>query len=252
MKTKRFVSILVTLPALAMFAIVLSVTSAIARDMHQSQNPAKITVQYRLAKGNILAGNNVKVDVRNKDIVLTGTVRTIYEKSKAGKLAQSAGGHYMVTNDLIVTPPPTSDSLIEAEVMHRIHRNTTYTVFDWATAHSRKGIVTLRGWVNSPWDVVLYKRQAEHVVGVKRVVDDLKVAIGYEDLAHRAVRIVYRQGMLFGYSLKLDPPIHVIAVDGSVILEGKIYSSQFGSYLASLVRFRTGAIHVVNDLQSPA
>ncbi len=252
MKTGRFISSLFTLPLPIVFALVSITAPAFAGESNNPAIPVTKVVQYRLAKANILSGSKMNVVLRGRDIVLTGAVKTIYDRREAAKLARSTAANYRVVDDLTVAPPPTKDSLIEAEVMHRIERNTTYTVFDWAMAHSKNGIVTLSGWVRSPFNVVEYQRQAEHVVGVRKVVNDLSVELGYRELARRAMRIVYRQGMLIGYSLRLDPPVHVIAVDGYVILEGKIYSSSVGNYLASVVGFRTGAIRVIDKLQSPA
>lgn len=252
MKTGRFISILFALPVLIICALTYNAAPAIAGESKKSVIPVSVMVQYRLAEANILSGKNMNVIVRGRDVVLTGTVNTIYDRLEAAKLARRAAADYTIVNDLTLAPPPAPDSLIDLEVMHRIERNTVYTVFDWATAHSKNGIVTLSGWVSSPFDVVEYQKQAEHVVGVRKVVNDLSIELGYRELARRAMRIVYRQGMLIGYSLKLNPPVHVIAVDGYVILEGKIYSTSLGNYIASVVGFRTGAIRVINELQSPA
>ncbi len=252
MKTGRFISILIALPVPIILALVSITAPAIAGESHKQVIPTSVMVQYRLAEANMLSGKNIKVIVRGRKVVLTGTVNTIYDRLEAAKLARKAAADYTIVNDLTLSPPPSPDSLIGLEVMHRIERNTTYTVFDWATARSKNGILTLSGWVSSPFDVMEYQKQAEHVVGVRKVVNDLIVELGYRELARRATRIVYRQGMLIGYSLKLNPPVHVIAIDGYVILEGKISSSSFGNYLASVVGFRTGAIRVINQLQSPA
>ncbi len=252
MKTGRFISSLLALPVPIILALVSITAPAIAGESHKPVIPTAVMVQYRLAEANILSGNNVKVNVRGRDVILTGTVNTIYDRHQASKLARKTASNYTIVNDLKLAPPTSPDSLIDVEVMRRIERDTRYTVFDWAVAHSKKGIVTLSGWVRNPFDVVEYQRQAERVVGVRKVVNNLGVEMGYRRLAWRAVRIVYRQGMLLGYSLKLDPPVHVIAVDGVVLLEGKIDSRGLGSYLASVVGFRTDAIRVINNLQGPA
>jgi osmotically-inducible protein OsmY len=132
--------------------------------------------------------------------------------------------------------------------MHRSRTQTPSTVFDWASAHSRKGVVTLKGWVDTPWYIIEYQRQAEHVVGVKKVVNDLKFTLGYRHLAWKAVRLIYRENMFPGSLLQLNPPVHVIAENDRVILEGNVGSSALGAYLADLVRYHTDAIRVVNNL----
>ncbi len=253
MRIHRFVS---SVSALVISGAFMIGGSAIPVSAHQLNRPSqalKVRVEYRLAKKNILTNRNVSVAVRKNEIVLTGTVPTLYEEMEAGKLTRKEARGYTVINDLKLSAPVVKDSLIDAEVMRRIETKTSYTVFDWAEAHSKNGTVTLAGWVNNPLYVGWYARQAERVPGVRKVVNRLKYVFRYRRLARKAVNLIYRRGDLFpGAFLSLNPPVHIIAVDGRIILEGKTGTASFADFLANRVRYHTNAIRVYNEIRSPA
>ena len=235
------------------FIIGWSAAPAVAHESNHPNGNLKIRVEYRLAKDEILTNNNISVAIGNKNIVLSGTVPTLFKKLEAGKLTRELANGLTVTNDIAVSTPAVSDSVIDVKVMHRIETQVPYTVFDWAQAQSKKGTVTLTGWVNNPQYIGLYARQAERVVGVKKVVDRLQYVFQYRRLAWKAVRLIYLRGDLFpGVSLTFNPPVHVIAVDGMVILEGKMFSKPFAADIANRVRFHTDAIRVYDEIRTPA
>jgi osmotically-inducible protein OsmY len=51
------------------------------------------------------------------------------------------------------------------------------------------------------------------------------------------------------YSTELNPPVHVVVNNETVILEGFVDSTGERGFLGSQVTFRTGAFNVVNHLQ---
>ncbi|MCL4511926.1 MAG: BON domain-containing protein [Bacteroidetes bacterium] len=248
MRTKRFISLLMALSVLSAFIIVGSSIPAMAQDAKKSDSTVKIFVEYQLAKGGILKNGNINVAVANGKITLTGTVPTIHDQKQAEKLAQNADENYSVVNDLTIAAPYVSDSQITSEVMHRIETHLFYTVFDWVTVHSQNGVVTLKGWVNLPWYSTEYQAQAEHVSGVKKVINEMKTSMGSNYLAFRSARLIYNDPMFMGYAFQQNPPIHIIVNIGSVILEGKVGSATERSYAANLIRFHTDAVEVVNNL----
>lgn len=253
MRINSVVSFVAALLVSGAFIIGWSAAPAAAREPNHPNEILKIRVEYRLAKKEILTNKNVSVTVGNKNIVLSGTVPTLFKKEEAGKLTRKLADGRTVINTLELSAPAVSDSAIDVNVMHRIQRQVPYTVFDWAEANSRNGIVTLSGWVNNPQYIGSYQRQAERVVGVKKVVNRLKYVFQYRRLAWRAVNLIYRRGDWFpGASLNFDPPVHVIAVDGMIILEGKMVSAPFAADLANRVRYHTNAIRVYNEIRTPA
>ncbi len=253
MRMNRLVSFVEALLVSGAFITGWSAIPAAANVLNQPNGTLKIRVEYHLAKKEILTNKNITVTVGNNSIELSGTVPTLFKRIEAGELTRKLADGRTVLNDLKLSAPAVSDSAIDAEVMHRIQTQVPYTVFDWAEAHSKKGVVTLRGWVNNPQYITSYQRQAERVAGVKKVVNRLKYIFQYKHLAWRAVNLIYRHGDMFpGASLTFNPPVHVIAVDGMLILEGKMDSAPFAAELANRVRYHTDAIRVYNEIRTPA
>lgn len=250
MRRNNLIPTMIALSIVSAFTFAIGAAPALAHNMKGSGSSVKVLVECRLIKNKILTDRNINVAVGANRIVLSGTVPTIYQMKEAAKVTRGIAKGRAVVNDVRVAAPPVSDSLIEVEVMHRIRTQTPYTVFDWASAYSSKGVLTLKGWVDAPWYVNEYQKLAERVVGVKKVVNDVKFTLGYRRLAWKAVRLIYRENMFPGALLKLNPPVHVIAENDRVILEGNAGSPALGAYLADLVRYYTGAIRVVNNLQT--
>lgn len=252
MKIHGFVSSITAFMLLGMFMLFGNTAVAVGNVRTELPGRLRARVENFLVKKKILTHGNVSVTVEDNRVVLAGTVPTIYQREEAARLTRSLSHKYGVVNDLKLAVPFVADSVIDARVMHRIQTEVPYTVLDWAQARSRKGVVTLAGWVSNPQYISAYKRQAERVVGVKKVINHLKYTFEYRRLAWRAVRLIYRYGDLFpGASLTFNPPIHVIAVDGSIILEGKTGSSSFADFLANRVSYHTNAIRVYDEIRTP-
>lgn len=253
MRIHNLVSSLGALFISSIFIIGTGAASAFARKTNDSAGTLKTRVEYRLAKNLILPHKQISVVVGEKSIVLSGTVRTLFQKYEAARVARKMVHGQTVVNDLKVSSPAVADSVIDTKVLRRIQTRVPYTVLDWAMVHSRKGVVTLTGWVHNMLYIKEYQMQAERVAGVKKVVNKLRYVFAYRNLARRAVNLIYRRGILFpGVSLRYNPPVHVIAVDGVVILEGKIDTSGLSSLLANRVRNHTNAIRVYNQIRTHA
>lgn len=249
MRINRILSSAIAVALLGVSALAVSAVSAFAYESNTSTAKLEISAESRLAEHRILTHHNLKIAVNRNRIVLSGKVSTLYQKKEAGYLVKQAANGLAVVNDLKLSAPQVRDSVIDAEVMERIQTAQPYTVFDWASARSRKGIVTLTGWVDQPWYVGEYRRQAERVIGVRQVINHIKFTLGYRRLAKRAVSLIYDENMFPGSSLLLDPPVHVIADNGRVILEGAVGSSGLAAYLANLIRYHTDAIRVTDNLR---
>ncbi|MCL5021392.1 MAG: BON domain-containing protein [Bacteroidetes bacterium] len=249
MKTRRSISWLAVLSTLTAIMIACSATNSWAGTVGQSDSQVKISVQYKLIKSGIMNGNNVDVAVANKKITLAGTVPTIYDIARAKKIAENVEKNFEVINNLTVLAPAVPDSVVSKEVMHQIETHTFYTAFDWVTTNVHHGVVTLNGWVDAPWYIKQYQDQANRVVGVKRVVNNLKTAIGSVGLKYRAYRLIYSDPFYQPYALEINPPIHIIVNGPDLILEGNVQTSGERGYLSDLMLFHTNAPNVVDNIQ---
>ncbi len=214
-----------------------------------SKNNLKIFVQYRLIKKNLLTNDNIQVDVRGNQIILSGTVPTLYDKNEAEEEAHSVDENYVVVNNLTVESPIIADSILTKTVLDKIQSNLFYGMFDWITASSNNGVVTLKGWVHLPWLKTQFQNEVGKIPGVESIVNEIKNTFGPGEIGIRAARLIYNDPMFWGMQYFSNPPIHIIVNNGSVILEGNVSSEVQSSWAGNLVRFRTDAFSVENDLK---
>ena len=208
-----------------------------------SKNNLKIFVQYKLIKKNLLTNDNIQVDVTGNQIILSGTVPTLYDKNEAEEEAHSVDENY------IVERPDIADSVLTKTVLDKIQSNLFYGVFDWINASSDNGVVTLKGWVHLPWLKTQFQNEVAKISGVESINNEIKNTFGPGEIGIRAARLIYNDPMFWGMQYFANPPIHIIVNNGSVILEGNVNSQVQSSWAENLVRFRTDAFSVENDLK---
>jgi osmotically-inducible protein OsmY len=236
---------------LILISIILSATLSLAQDHGQTVSPGnlKIFVQYRLVQSGLLTNDNIKVEVNNNKIILSGTVPTLSNKNQAAVEAQSVDENYIVVNNLNVEIPKISDSILESTIMDKIHSNLFYTIFDWLSVHSNDGVVTLTGWVHLPWLKSQFQSEIEKIPGVKSVENEMQNTFGPEEFGIRIARLIYNNPMFQGLQYSPNPPIHIIVNNGRVILVGYVKSQVQKDVAENLVRYRTDAFSVENNLQ---
>ncbi|MCG6915503.1 BON domain-containing protein [bacterium BMS3Abin03] len=214
-----------------------------------SKNNLKIFVQYKLIKKNLLTNDNIQVDVTVNQIILSGTVPTLYDKNEAEVEAHSVDENYIVVNNLTVERPDIADSVLTKTVLDKIQSNLFYGVFDWINASSDNGVVTLKGWVHLPWLKTQFQNEVAKISGVESINNEIKNTFGPGEIGIRAARLIYNDPMFWGMQYFANPPIHIIVNNSSVILEGNVNSQVQSSWAENLVRFHTDAFSVENDLK---
>lgn len=243
---KNFLTFILMLVVFSTFAI------AQNNEQQMSKSNLKIFVQYNLAKNHLLKNDNIQVDVIGNQIILTGTVPTLHDKNQAEIEAHSVDESYTIVNNIKVETPNLSDMDINDQVSKKIHTNLFYGVYDWVTVNTKNGIVTLDGWVHLPWLKSQFQTEAEKVAGVKGVDNKIQNTFGPGEIGVRAARLIYNDPMFEGMQYFANPPIHIIVNNGSVILEGTVNSEAQSGWAENLVRYRTDAFSVENNLQVKA
>jgi hypothetical protein len=114
---------------------------------------------------------------------------------------------------------------------------------------SDDGLVTLKGWVHLPWLKKQFQTEIEKIPGVKSVQNKLQYTFGPGDLGITAARLIYNHPMFQGLQYSSNPPIHIIVNNGSVILEGFVKSENAKSLAEHLVRYRTDALSLEDNLK---
>jgi osmotically-inducible protein OsmY len=214
-----------------------------------SKSNLKIFVQYRLAQEHLLNNDNIKVEVKDNRIILSGTVPTIFDKNQAEIEAQSVDENYIIINNLNVENSSVADSALTSIILNKIQSNLFYGIFDWLAVSSNDGVVTLEGWVHLPWLKTQFQTEVEKIPGVKSVKNEVQNTFGPGEIGIRAARLIYNDPMFYGMQYSAIAPIHIIVNNGTVILEGYVNSDVQSSWAANIISYRTDAFSVENNLQ---
>ncbi len=221
---------------------------SIAQENNESFKTIKIYVQYNLAKDGLLDENDISVDVDSNNLFLNGMVKTIADKNEAAEDAESVSADFSVINNLKIASTNLSPDEIVKDVMNNIYNNTFYGIFDYVTASYNNGVLTLSGYVHLPWFINTFQKEAEKVPGILEIKNEIKKTFGPGRIGIMAARYVYSDPAFQGYAFSVNPPIHIIVNNGSVLLFGKVNSEIESSMAANLIRFKTDAFDVINNL----
>lgn len=140
------------------------------------------------ARSQELGGKSIEVKVEDRVVTLSGSVDTPAQKNGAEQTARATDGVAGVTNNLTVTNPqaatePPAGASVPADPGLDLAKRVKFELyetgaFDTLTmnAKAEDGTITLSGTVRTRAEQLLAERVAQGVPGVKKVVNDLKVA----------------------------------------------------------------------------
>ncbi len=137
-----------------------------------------MAVKMKLLTTDEIPSNEIRVDSENGVVTLFGMVPTEAVKKTAGKQAQKVKGVTRVENELQVVA--SSDKKQVKAKDEDITRDLELAfkdkpAFKGITTNVKKGVVQLKGTVNSTWEEFSAVRTARSVKGVRNVEDDLKL-----------------------------------------------------------------------------
>ena len=211
----------------------------------------KRDVESRLSKEDSL-GTSVEVAVRDREVTLTGTVATLWQKEWAIDRARGTHGVNNVVSHLLIANPEGDAELAKA-VGDAIGRYPYYTVFDYVRGTIENGVVTLRGEVtpspDKPGDI--YER-VSRVRGVQEIVNEIDVlspGIGDERLRTRLAWQLFGHPSFDRYH-GVNPGLHIIVRNGYVKLKGAVYDQADKILAESIARRTFGVIRVENELRT--
>ena len=230
------------------FLLMVNVVNAEKNTGKLSNDMVKSFVEYRLIKSGLQVSNNIKVNVADQTITLTGVVPTLAAERKAVKEAQKVEENYKIVNDLILQPSNLSDSQIAENVSKRIDNYLFYDVFDWVVVQVQDGVVTLSGWAHLPWSASQINSIVEKVEGVQGINNNIQKETGSDELRYRAARVIYSNHLFERYAYLSNPPVHIIVNGPNITLEGTVDSELERDWAETLVSFGTDVLHVTNDL----
>jgi len=205
-------------------ATLVAETGAAARYDNQVQN----AVTQKLATKKQFS--NVKVNVEDGIVTLTGTVDLYQRKLDAAKLARKASNVQGVRNLIVVAGPKVPDAQLEQKLATKLTyvREGYDSAFDYFALGVKDGVVTVEGQDRTGVGRDEALAEIANMPGVKDVVENIKVAptSSYDDgLRLQAMRAIYRDPVLSKYAMDPARPIRIIVANGHVTLYGEVNSA---------------------------
>ncbi|HVP90182.1 MAG TPA: BON domain-containing protein [Terriglobales bacterium] len=213
---------------------------------------AKARVEQSFKESGLLIGNDIQVVVGKNAIALTGTVRTLAEKEKAGHDAAAAAKGYKVVNSLALAESGRSAREIGDAVMSAIEKSPSYFIYDLVGPDvTPTGEVTLKGWTSYPWSATEFVKLAQAQPGVTKVRNDIqRLLMGDADRNLRTfvAQLIYTRptGPSFPRS---TGAVHIVVINGVVTLGGTVEKQADAESYERLIRLNTGALNVNNGLR---
>ncbi len=249
---KRFLNRTNILGIIGVFLLAALARFAVASPQEKNISAIQKAVEQKLQKHGLLAGNAIQVSVGNGVITLTGTVKTLAQKTLAGRDAASTKGSNTVENHLTLVESNLTPGQIAEGIGAALDKNSIYGIFDWCGFRiDSEGAVTLMGWVYLPGHIAEYTKLAEAQPGVTKVVNELRPIMSSDAdnaLRLQVARLIYLRPMAATFARQTGP-IHILVENGVVTLAGTVSSEGDIRAYESRVRSNTGALAIMNELK---
>jgi osmotically-inducible protein OsmY len=229
-------------------ATLLAETGAASRYDDQIQTAV---IQKLAAKSQF---SNVKANVQDGIVTLSGTVDLYQGKLDAAKLARKAGHTQGVRNLLNVAGPNVTDAELEQKLARKLRyvRVGYDNTFDYFALGVKDGVVTLEGQDRTGLGRDEALADISNMPGVKDVIDNvsLEPVSQFDDgLRLRAMRAIYADSVLSKYAMDPARPIRIIVDNGHLTLYGSVDNKMDKEVAGIRANQLFGAFSVDNKLQ---
>ncbi len=198
--------------------------------------------------------NNVKANVQDGIVTLSGTVDLYQGKVDAAKLARKAGHTQGVRNLLTVAGPNVPDAELEQKLAKKLRyvRVSYDSAFDYFALGVKDGVVTVEGQDRTDLGRDEALADVANMPGVKDVIDNVSIepVSQFDDgLRLRAIRTIYGDSVLSKYALDPGRPIRIIVDNGHLTLYGSVDNKMDKEIAGLRANSLFGAFTVDNKLQ---
>jgi osmotically-inducible protein OsmY len=225
---------------------------------HRPDDEIRPEVESRLANNPWLAAGSIKVEVRNGHVTLSGTVGSVHDKSIARLSSWVAGVRDVDDSGLKVegwldlqsrrdsSPPLRNDLQVQRAVQDALLYDPRLCGSE-ITVHVRGGAVSLLGSVSTLSARQAASEDAENTLGVRRVINHLKVKPaadwpGDAAVTRRATEALARDAVLSWFDLQVSSHF------GKVYLRGEVDNSFQKYRAAAVVANVPGVLRVINRI----
>jgi osmotically-inducible protein OsmY len=197
---------------------------------------------------------NVKSNVEDGIVTLTGTVDLYQDKLDAAKSAKKQKNVNGVRNLIEVAGPAVSDARLHEELSKKLYYDRVGwydSAFNYYTLTVKDGVATIGGQTYNEVGRDSALAIAYRMPGVKDVVSELKVSpvsMFDDNLRRRTVRALYGDSALGKYAVDPARPIRIIIDGGHVSLYGEVISPMDKQIAGMRVGQIPGVFSVENNL----
>jgi osmotically-inducible protein OsmY len=197
--------------------------------------------------------SNVKSNVEDGIVTLTGTVDLYQQKLDAAKLARKTANASGVRNLIEVAGPNVPDAQLGQKLAQKLRyvRVDYDSVFDYFALGVKDGVVTVEGQDLTGVGRDEALADIANTPGVKDVISNISVepVSTFDDgLRLRALRAIYRDSVLSKYAIDPARPIRIIVANGHVTLYGSVASTMDKEIAGLRANQLFGAFSVDNKL----
>jgi hyperosmotically inducible protein len=190
----------------------------------EDEKPAASAVTAKLDKKQF---QNVKADVDNGVVTLSGSVDLYEYKADAAKRAQKVKGVTAVRNMIEVSGPSVSDDQLKQKLLEKLQYDRVGygNVFDAISVSVQGGVVTLSGHARDYPDKDSAVGLVSTFPGVKDVVEEIEVdpvSLMDDQIRMAVARSVYGFATLNKYAMDPAKPIRISVQNGNVELYGVV------------------------------
>jgi hyperosmotically inducible periplasmic protein len=222
-----------------------------AASRYDNQIETKVT-QKLAAKSQF---RDVKANVEDGIVTLTGTVDLYQRKLDAAKTARKAEPNVAGVRNLITVAGP---SVPDAQLADKLGTKLTYvregydSTFDYFEVSVKDGVVTVEGADRTGVGLDEAMADIANMPGVKDVINNIKVepVSNFDDgIRLRALQVIYRDPALSKYAIDPARPIRIIVENGHVTLYGAVQNKMDKEIAGLRAGSIPGTFSVENKLQ---
>jgi len=214
-------------------------------------NQIQTTITHKLAAKNQYS--DVKSNVEDGIVTLTGTVDLYQRKLDAAKLARKTASVQGVRNLITVAGPNVPDAQLEQKLATKLRyvRVGYDNTFDYFALGVKDGVVTVEGQDRTGVGRDEALADIANMPGVKDVVANISVeptSIFDDGIRVRTARAIYRDPVLSKYAIDPQRSIRIIVANGHVTLHGSVDSAMDKQIAGIRANQVFGAFSVDNQL----
>lgn len=228
---------------------------AFAAGRRGEANDQKIQQDVNKVLNNNKAWKDVRAKVDDGVVTLNGEVPLFRDKQKLEQKIAKRRDVAGVRDNVEIAGTTASDLQLQETLAGKLRydREGFGSVFNSLTIGVDDGVATVGGTVRTPYDKDSALNLVSSTPGVKKVVDNIKVAPTsfYDDrLRLEVARAIYRR-LSPQYALDPQSPIRIVVVNGNVQLDGVVDSKLDRQIAVMQARSVPGVFSVTDNLAVP-